>query len=107
MANALLKDKVAERLPQDPKKRAAEQLQKGQHLLAEHFPEERRDQFIYRGKKVIVECQKHDDYQDAIKWLLSVAEEYVAFGQSVSEKGKENAGNIINVFRPPLSGSVC
>ena len=46
-----------------------------------------------------MECQKHDDYQDAIKWLLSVAEEYVELGQGVGEKGKESAGNIINVLR--------
>jgi phage gp36-like protein len=46
-----------------------------------------------------VECQKHDDYQDAIKWLLSVTEEYVELGQGASEKGKESAGNIINVLR--------
>ena len=46
-----------------------------------------------------MECQKHDDYQDAIKWLLSVAEEYVELGHGASEKGKESAGNIINVLR--------
>lgn len=94
----ILEDKLAEHITQDQKGRAAEQIQKGRHFVtAEYFPEERRDQFIYRGKKVIVECQKHDDYQDAIKWLLNVAEEYVEFGQRTSEKGKESAANIINV----------
>lgn len=46
-----------------------------------------------------MECQKHDDYQDAIKWILSVAEDYVELGQGASEKGKESASNIINVSR--------
>ncbi|KAF8553177.1 hypothetical protein OG21DRAFT_1477443 [Imleria badia] len=92
-----VKDKIAEHLPQDQKTRAAEHMQKGKHFLTdEYFPAERRDQFIYRGKKVIVECQKHADYQDAIKWLLSVAEEYAELSQGASEKGKESVGNIIN-----------
>ena len=90
------KDKFTE----NQKTRTTEQIQKGKHfLMDEYFPAERRDRFIFRGKKVIVECQKHDDYQDAIKWLLSVAEEYLELGQGVGEKGKERTGNIINVPR--------
>lgn len=46
-----------------------------------------------------MECQKHDDYQDAIKWVLSVAEEYAEFGQDAREKAKESTGNVINVVR--------
>ncbi|KAF8122468.1 hypothetical protein EV363DRAFT_1274680 [Boletus edulis] len=91
------KGMFAERSPRGQKTHAREQIQKGEHfLMDEYFPAGRRDQFIYRGKKVIVECQKHDDYQDAIKWLLSVAEEYAEFGHGTSEKGKESASNVIN-----------
>ena len=98
LSDVILEDKIVERLPQDQKTRAAEHVQRGKHFLTdEYFPAERRDQFIYRGKKVIVECQKHPDYQDAIKWLLSVAEQYAELGQGASEKGKESVGNIINV----------
>ncbi|KAF9221263.1 hypothetical protein BS17DRAFT_758156 [Gyrodon lividus] len=86
---------ITERLPQEQKKRTHEQIQRGRKfMLEEYFPQERREQFLYRGKKVIIECQKHDDYQDAIKWLLSVAEEYAELGQNAAEKGKESGGTI-------------
>jgi hypothetical protein len=32
--------------------------------LEESFPEERKQQFIYRLKKVIVDCQQHGDYDE-------------------------------------------
>lgn len=102
MSNVVFEGKLTERLPQGQKTRVAEQAQKGKDFLAnEYFPAERRDQFIYRGKKIIVECQKHDDYRDAIKWFLSVAEEYAELGQGASEKGKGRVGDIINVLSFP------
>jgi hypothetical protein len=76
-------------------------VEKGRkYLLEEYFPEERRDRFIYRGKKVILDCQKNDDYQDAINWLLSLAEEYAERGQTATRKGKETGGSLtaVSVF---------
>lgn len=32
--------------------------------LEESFPEERKQQFIYRLKKVVVDCQQHGDYDE-------------------------------------------
>ncbi len=65
------------RVPQEHKDRANEHLEGTKNWFSEeYFPEERRDQFIYRAKKVIVECQRHDDYQASIKWLLGYFEEY-------------------------------
>lgn len=60
-------------------------------LLEDYFPEERRDQFIYRGKKVILECQKHDDYQESLKWLLSFVEEYAKHGRTIASAGVDGA----------------
>jgi len=54
-------------------------------LSDEYFPPERRDQFIYRGKKVIIECQKHDDYQASLKWLLDTLENYSTHGKGVAK----------------------
>ncbi|KAJ2922652.1 hypothetical protein H1R20_g14446, partial [Candolleomyces eurysporus] len=48
----------------------------------EYFPEERRDQFIFRLKKVIIECQKHSDYQESMRWLLDFFDEYVEHGKT-------------------------
>ncbi|KAF8812610.1 hypothetical protein BYT27DRAFT_7207628, partial [Phlegmacium glaucopus] len=60
---------ISDRIPQQRKDEA--------HMLAEeYFPAERRDQFIFRGKKVIIECQKRDDYQEAIRWFLDHFKQY-------------------------------
>ncbi|KAH7919183.1 hypothetical protein BV22DRAFT_1108163 [Leucogyrophana mollusca] len=88
-------DGLSDRIPQQHKDRLNEHYDRGRHFLTEeYFPEERRDQFIYRGKKVIIECQKHDDYQEAIKWLLSFAEEYAGHGRHIADHGKESGGSI-------------
>lgn len=81
---------VSDRIPQQQRDRASEHYERGRKFLAEeYFPVERRDQFIYRGKKVIIECQKHDDYQDAIRWLLDEVERYASHGQTAAGHGKE------------------
>ena len=48
-----MQDEVADRIPQEHKDKAAHHYEKGKKFFTEEFfPEERRDQFIYRGKKV-------------------------------------------------------
>ncbi|KAL1405701.1 hypothetical protein Q8F55_007369 [Vanrija albida] len=49
-----------------------------QELLEEEFHEERREQFIYRLKKVLHEVQQHQDYNDAMSWLLEAGHKYEA-----------------------------
>lgn len=39
---------------------------------------------------MIVECQKHKDYQESIRWLLSYLEEYASHGKSVIGHGKDS-----------------
>ena len=42
-----------DRIPSEQKDKAQSNLERGKKfLMEEYFPEERRDQFIYRGKKV-------------------------------------------------------
>ena len=49
-----VRDGLSDRIPQQHKDTANDHLSRGKQFLAEeYFPEERRDQFIYRGKKVI------------------------------------------------------
>ena len=81
-------DNLTDRVPQEHKDRAQDHLDRTKKFFTEeYFPEERRDQFIYRGKKVIVECQKHKDYQESIRWLLNYLEEYASHGKSVIGNG--------------------
>ncbi|KAL0961531.1 hypothetical protein HGRIS_006470 [Hohenbuehelia grisea] len=85
------RDNIVDRIPQQQKDKANDKYSRGREFLTEeYFPEERRDQFIYRGKKVIIECQKHDDYQESIRWLLTYLEEYVGHARTVGEHGKDS-----------------
>ncbi|KAI1788073.1 hypothetical protein LXA43DRAFT_974992 [Ganoderma leucocontextum] len=91
------KDNLTDRIPQDHKDRANEPFDHAKRVLAEdYFPEERRDQFIYRGKKVVVECQKHKDYQESIQWLLDFLKEYASHG-------KVGAGHGVNSHQKLMS----
>ncbi|KAA1478008.1 hypothetical protein DENSPDRAFT_867808 [Dentipellis sp. KUC8613] len=85
-----MKNGLTDRVPQEHKDAANEKAQRAHKFLTEeYFPEERRDQFIYRGKKVIIECQKHSDYQESIRWLLNFAEEYASHTQKAVGAGKQ------------------
>ncbi|EKM56742.1 uncharacterized protein PHACADRAFT_91847 [Phanerochaete carnosa HHB-10118-sp] len=92
------RDNFFDRVPQEHKDRANEQKDRANEhfdrtkrfLADEYFPEERRDQFIFRGKKVVVECQKHKDYQESIRWLLDFVEEYAAHGRTIAGHGKDS-----------------
>ncbi|CDO71185.1 hypothetical protein BN946_scf184845.g55 [Trametes cinnabarina] len=86
-----MKDSLTDRVPQEHKDRANEHFDRAKRVLSEdYFPEERRDQFIYRAKKVVVECQKHKDYQESIQWLLNFLEEYASHTKTVAQHGKES-----------------
>ncbi|KAF5368710.1 hypothetical protein D9615_010299 [Tricholomella constricta] len=86
-----VRDNLTDRMPQEERDR----LERGKKFLSEeYFPPERREQFIYRGKKVIIECQKHEDYQEALRWLLSYIEEYAAHGRSAAHTQKEGVRGV-------------
>ncbi|QRV89055.1 hypothetical protein RhiJN_17073 [Ceratobasidium sp. AG-Ba] len=90
---------VRDRVPQEHKDRANEQYDKARDFLRDEFPEERRDQFIYRLKKVIVECQKHEDYQQALTWFLSAIETYHGHSKRLASSGQDQAK--VNVASDP------
>ena len=49
----LFQDNLTDRIPQEHKDRANEHYDRAKRVITEdYFPEERRDQFIFRGKKV-------------------------------------------------------
>ena len=37
-----------------------------------------------------MECQKHKDYQESIRWLLDYLEEYAKHGRTVANHGKDS-----------------
>jgi hypothetical protein len=44
-----------------------------------------------------MECQKHDDYQESITWLLNYFDEYVAHGRGFAGNGQEHVKSVANV----------
>ncbi|KAJ5281194.1 hypothetical protein N7478_006566 [Penicillium angulare] len=52
--------------------------------LSDKIPKERRDQTIWRLKKMIIEIQGHADYQQAVETLLDLAEKYAGHAQDTT-----------------------
>lgn len=54
--------------------------------LQEKIPKERREQAIWRLKKMVIEIQGHADYQQAIETLLSMAEKYAGHTKGATKQ---------------------
>ncbi|KAF2787484.1 hypothetical protein K505DRAFT_329656 [Melanomma pulvis-pyrius CBS 109.77] len=79
---------VSENIPEEDKDRVREQRERAQNYLKGKMPEERREQTIWRLKKMVVEIQGHQDYQRAIETLLRLAEQYAGHGKNLAAQGK-------------------
>ena len=90
---------VSQRVPDEHKERAKAELENGKQYFREQFPKERRDQFVYRLKKVVVECQSHPSYQQSLSWFLTQLEKYFGHGKRVASAG---AGQTASFFDDPL-----
>ncbi|POR33121.1 Uncharacterized protein TPAR_06683 [Tolypocladium paradoxum] len=92
-AASAAKQKIDESLDPETKekikKRNEEYRRKAREYLNKKMPQERKDQIIFRLKKMILECQQHSDYSQAIQTLLRLAESYGGHGRSL---GKGSAG---------------
>ncbi|OKL55884.1 hypothetical protein UA08_08946 [Talaromyces atroroseus] len=66
---------------------AQDYTRRTQEFLASKMPKERRDQVVWRLKKMIVEIQGHSDYQQAIETLLRLAETYAGHGRDLTQQG--------------------
>jgi len=90
-ANAALgeaKKKASENIPDEQKERAREYRERTNNYLKGKMPKERREQTIWRLKKMVVEIQGHQDYMRAIDTLLSLAERYAGHGKDVAVQSK-------------------
>ncbi|RPB15986.1 hypothetical protein P167DRAFT_482247 [Morchella conica CCBAS932] len=84
---AELRDRVSENTPEEHKQRAREYRDRTREYMSDKMPKERRDQVIFRLKKMVVEIQSHQDYQQAIDTLLRLAENYSGHGKSLAHDG--------------------
>jgi hypothetical protein len=74
---------------QDAKERAKQRKEDYRRRANDYFnkkmPQERKDQVIWRLKKMILECQQHPDYMQAVETLLRLAETYGGHGRRVGQ----------------------
>ncbi|KAI9847024.1 MAG: hypothetical protein M1837_003380 [Sclerophora amabilis] len=82
-----LKDRAAQNVPDETKNRVKDTYGQTKGYLSKKMPEERREQTIWRLKKMVVEVQGHQDYQRAIETLLGLAETYGSHATNVSQQG--------------------
>lgn len=93
---ATLKEKTWGRISDKHKDVLKEQYEAGKHYAKDKFPEERKQRFIYRLKKVVVELQRHRDYQDAIEFFLNMAHSYGTQAKSVGAASGDQGLNVRN-----------
>lgn len=82
-----LRSQASANVPDETKDKARNGRDRTVNYMREKVPKERRDQTIFRLKKMIVEIQSHSDYQQSIETLLSLAEEYGGHGKNISQQG--------------------
>ncbi|RDW94166.1 uncharacterized protein DSM5745_01488 [Aspergillus mulundensis] len=87
-------EQAQSKVPEDQQSKATNKSQeykaRTQDYLSRKFPPERRDQAIYRLKKMIIEIQGHRDYQQAIETLLDLAEKYGARSRHMAQQGSSS-----------------
>ncbi|KAF9076912.1 hypothetical protein BDP27DRAFT_1414047 [Rhodocollybia butyracea] len=82
-----LMDRFKNAIPSEHQDKAKDHLKRGKEFITEeYFPKGRRDQWIWRMKKVILECQSHPEYQDSLRWLLKYIKEYAGHGRKIANE---------------------
>ncbi|EEH21195.2 hypothetical protein PABG_03426 [Paracoccidioides brasiliensis Pb03] len=81
------RERVSENVPEEAKSQSRELTENMRNFLREKMPQERRDQTIWRLKRMVVEIQGHSEYQQAIETLLSLVEIYSGHGKDASQQG--------------------
>lgn len=95
-AAEVAKQKVDENVSEEDKDKARAHRDQLNNYLKGKMPEERRDQTIWRLKKMVVEIQGHQDYQRAIETLLRLAEQYAGHGKNL---GQQTTGTVQGAHR--------
>jgi hypothetical protein len=82
-----LAQKFDQNVPEEHKDKARHYRDQSKDYYHKKMPQDRRDQTIWRLKKMIVEIQGHPDYAEAVDSLLDLAESYKGHGKSLAIQG--------------------
>ncbi|KAK0522256.1 hypothetical protein OC842_006516 [Tilletia horrida] len=106
-----VKDKanlLSSKIPEKHKELVKQHANAASEYFKDKFPQERRDQFIFRLKKIVVELQRHRDYQDAMEYFLVAAEQYQGHAADIhgqvenaasGVRGESNVAKAESAFR--------
>ncbi|KAF6811830.1 hypothetical protein CMUS01_13189 [Colletotrichum musicola] len=90
-ARNVLEKKYNENVDDETREKARQRNEEYRRRTREYFnkkmPQERKDQTIWRLKKMVLECQQHPDYAQAIETLLNLAEEYAGHSRNLAAGG--------------------
>lgn len=88
-----LTHRVEENVPEESSsgQRVREYRDRTQKYLKGKVPLERREQTIWRLKKMVVEIQAHRSYSEAIDTLITLAETYSGHGKVIAQQGAHQA----------------
>ncbi|KAF8590689.1 hypothetical protein K439DRAFT_1611824 [Ramaria rubella] len=87
---------LAGRVPAHRRAHAEERLNHAKTYLNDEFPQERRDQFIWRLKKVVTECQSTPSYQASISWFLTVLQRYLSSAGALAKSRAAHTNDLFN-----------
>ncbi|RFU78055.1 hypothetical protein TARUN_4168 [Trichoderma arundinaceum] len=97
-AQAVVNQKLDQNLDDETQEKARtrneEYRRKAREYLKKKMPQERRDQVVFRLKKIVLECQQHPDYSQAVQTLLRLAEEYSRHGRNYSKGSADSAKDV-------------
>ncbi|KAI0020884.1 hypothetical protein F4780DRAFT_740312 [Xylariomycetidae sp. FL0641] len=90
-ATEVARDQLQANVPEETRQSAKETAQqyraRVKQYLQKKVPQNRREQTVWRLKKMILECQQHPDYNQAITTLLDLAEQYGKHGRNIAQGG--------------------
>lgn len=97
-AKAVVNEKMDKNLDDDVQEKARakneEYRRRAKEYLKKKMPQERRDQVVFRLKKIVLECQQHPDYMQAVQTLLRLAEEYGRHGRNLGRGSADSAKDV-------------
>ncbi|KAK0390953.1 hypothetical protein NLU13_0456 [Sarocladium strictum] len=91
VAKNKIDQKVDPETKEKVKERNAEYRRRANEYFSKKMPQERKDQVIWRLKKMVLECQQHPDYSEAVQTLLNLAENYGRHGHVLGKSGAGTA----------------
>ena len=98
VAQAKAGENVDDETKEKIRQRNEEYRRKARDYFNKKLPQERKDQLVFRLKKMILECQQHADYSSAVQTILRLAENYGKYGHVIGQGSADTAKETYSSF---------